>query len=80
MAFQKKRGVTFPVMQKTDVNGENADPAFKYLRDNSSMNGGNIMWNFAKFLVNADGDVVATYPPTRKPESIKSEIEQLLSA
>ena len=66
-------------MQKVDVNGNGADPAFKYLRDHSSMDGSSIMWNFSKFLVNADGDVVAAYPPTRSPDSIKSEIEQLLS-
>ena len=79
MQFQVKYGVKFPVMQKVEVNGDGADPAYKYLRDNSSLKGGSIMWNFSKFLVNADGDVVATYPPTRSPESIKAEIEQLLT-
>jgi len=65
-------------MAKTDVNGDNADPAVTYLRTYSDLKGKNIPWNFAKFLVNADGDVVAFYSPPRSPQTIKKDIETLL--
>ena len=43
-------------MAKTEVNGDNADPVFKYLRENSDLAGGDIPWNFGKFLINNNGD------------------------
>jgi glutathione peroxidase len=76
--FVGERQVTFPVMSKVEVNGSDADPAFEYLRDNSPLNGRNIMWNFSKFLVNADGDVVASYNPAQSPKSIVDDIKTLL--
>ena len=66
-------------MKKTDVNGGDADDVYKYLRGTSDLNGGNIPWNFAKFLVNKDGDVVAYYGPQRSPTSLKDDINTLLS-
>jgi glutathione peroxidase len=48
-------------MQKVDVNGGGASPVYKFLKDNAKV--GSIPWNFSKFLVNADGHVVAYYPP-----------------
>ena len=66
-------------MAKTDVNGAGADPAIKYLRDYSSMNGGDIGWNFSKFLVNKDGDVVASYGPPRSPASLADDIKTVLA-
>ena len=50
-------------MEKVEVNGDKADPVFKYLREYSDLNGGNIPWNFGKFLVNRYGYVVAYYGP-----------------
>ena len=76
--FVGERQVTFPVMSKVEVNGSDADPAFEYLRDNSPLNGRDIMWNFSKFLVNADGDVVASYNPAQSPKSIVDDIKTLL--
>ena len=78
--FQKGYGVTFPVMAKAEINGDGADPALAYLRNYSSLNGGNVAWNFGKFLVNKDGDVVAFYNPPRGPSSITDDIEKLLNA
>jgi len=78
--FQAGYGVDFPVMSKVDVNGAKADDAWQYLRNNSDLEGGDIPWNFAKFLVNQEGDVVAFYPPTRSPSSMKDDIKTLLSA
>ena len=65
-------------MAKVDVNGDNADAAMVYLRTYSGLNGGSIPWNFSKFLVNSDGDVVAYYNPPRSPSSMKDDIETLL--
>ncbi len=75
-------GVTFPVFAKIDVNGDNADPLFQYLKSERPGLLGltAIKWNFTKFLVGRDGQVAARYAPTTKPESLKSDIEKLLSA
>jgi len=78
--FQAGYDVKFPVMNKIDVNGDKANEAWQYLRNNSDLEGGDIPWNFSKFLVNKDGDVVAFYPPTRSPSSIKDDIKTLVSA
>ena len=50
-------------MAKGDVNGTSTQDAYKNLKDNSDLKGKSIPWNFAKFLVNKDGDVVAFYGP-----------------
>ncbi len=72
-------GVTYPQFAKIEVNGANEDPFFTYLK---SQKGGllnkNIKWNFTKFLVNKDGEVVARFAPTTKPEDIESKIKELL--
>lgn len=72
--------VTFPVMAKVDVNGDNADPLFKHLKAEKPglLGSKGIKWNFTKFLVDKDGKVVARYAPTDKPESLASDIEKLL--
>ena len=67
-------------MDKIDVNGGEADPAYEYLRNNSDLRGGKIPWNFAKFLVNKDGDVVAFYGPQRSPDSLTKDLDTLLAA
>ena len=75
--------VTFPVFAKVDVNGSNADPLFDELKKQApgmlgfvGMDG--IKWNFTKFLVGKDGQVVERYAPTTKPEDIAADIEKLL--
>lgn len=72
-------GITFPVMAKIDVNGENSDPLWTFLReDRPGIPGGDIVWNFAKFLIDANGNVVKRYAPNDVPEVIKPDIESLL--
>ena len=71
--------VTFPLMAKIDVNGSNADPIFKHLKDEQTgLLGSGIKWNFTKFLVDRDGKVVSRHAPTTKPEQLRKEIEELL--
>ncbi|MDO5521612.1 MAG: glutathione peroxidase [bacterium] len=73
-------GVTFDMFQKIDVNGENAHPLYKFLREQATGTLGNkIKWNFTKFLIDAEGNVVKRYAPTTKPQSIEKEIKSLLA-
>ncbi|WP_059104572.1 glutathione peroxidase [Shouchella shacheensis] len=70
-------GVTFPLFAKVDVKGKNAHPLFTHLKEEQKgMLGGEIKWNFTKFLVNRDGEVVERYAPTMKPEKIEPEIKR----
>jgi len=71
--------VSFPVMAKIDVNGDDAAPIFKHLKkEKSGLLGSAIKWNFTKFLVDRDGKVVSRHAPTTKPEQLRKEIEELL--
>ncbi len=72
--------VTFPVYPKIDVNGANADPLFKYLKqEKAGLLGSAIKWNFTKFLVDRTGTVTGRYPPTTKPEALVPVIEAALA-
>jgi len=77
---QLNYGVSFPMFAKIDVNGRDADPLFKYLKNTKKglLGSEKIKWNFTKFLVNRDGEVVARFAPTVKPKELASEIEALL--
>ena len=76
---QLNYGVSFPVFGKIDVNGSNADPLFDYLKTAAPGTlGKRIEWNFTKFLINRDGEVVKRYAPTTKPEAIAADIEAVL--
>ena len=76
---QLNYGVSFPIFGKIEVNGSGADPLFKHLKSAAPGTLGNrIKWNFTKFLVNRDGEVVKRYAPTTKPEAIEADIESLL--
>jgi glutathione peroxidase len=72
--------VTFPMFAKTEVNGSNAHPLFKALKLAAPGLLGTqaIKWNFTKFLVDRNHDVVRRYAPTEKPESLALDIEALL--
>ena len=72
--------VTFPVFAKIDVNGPAADPLFERLKaDAPGLLGSKaIKWNFTKFLIDREGQVVRRYAPTTKPEDIVKDIEALL--
>lgn len=73
-------GVSFPLMSKIQVNGPDASPLFEHLKDSARglMKTRAIKWNFTKFLVNKDGDVVKRYAPRTKPSAIASAVEELL--
>ena len=74
--------VDFPLFAKTDVNGEAAHPLYKALKAAAPgiLGTEGIKWNFTKFLVAADGSVVARYAPTDTPEKIEADIVKLLGA
>jgi glutathione peroxidase len=74
-------GVSFPMFQKIDVNGDDANPLFKYLKEQAPGLLGTqaIKWNFTKFLVDQNGKVVDRYAPTDTPEKIAKDIAKLLA-
>ena len=72
-------GVTFPVLQKVDVNGKNAAPLFEYLKEASpGILGKAIKWNFTKFLVDSEGNIVDRFAPTTEPEKLDAKIKELI--
>ena len=95
-------GITFPQFSKLDVLGENADPLFKYLSDNTTFGGfgkgpmslilstavkkmdkdyknnGNVKWNFTKFLIDRNGNIVARFEPTESLDTVKAKVEEVL--
>jgi len=73
-------GVTFPLMAKVEVNGDDATPLYQWLKREAPgvLGTQKIKWNFTKFLIGRDGKVVRRYPPTAKPESLERDIEALL--
>ena len=72
-------GVTFPLMSKINVNGENAHPIYKYLKSAAKGTFGDaIKWNFTKFLISRDGSKVERFAPTTKPEALDSRIAEIL--
>ena len=77
---QVNYGVTFPMFAKVDVNGENAHPLFQYLKEKAPGVLGTkaIKWNFTKFLVDRNGNVVARFAPQTRPSELISEMEKLL--
>jgi len=72
--------VTFPMFAKIDVNGDHAHPLYQFLKKEASglLGSESIKWNFTKFLVDRNGDVVKRYAPTDKPESIEKDVVALL--
>lgn len=74
-----KYNTTFETFGKIDVNGENEDPLFTYLKENKKgLFGSKVKWNFTKFLVDKNGNVVERYSPTDKPEKLEKDIVNLL--
>jgi glutathione peroxidase len=73
-------GVTFQMFSKIDVNGENAHPIYKYLKNSlPGLIGRKIKWNFAKFLIDRSGNPVKRYSPTTVPDKLVKDIEKLLN-
>ena len=79
---ETKFGVSFPLFGKIDVNGPNRDPLYAFLTSESTApdGPGDVRWNFAKFLVDRQGKVIARFPPTTAPvsEEIVSALEAAL--
>lgn len=73
---QMNYGVSFPMFEKTKVRGKDQNPLYDYLIENSD--GKAIKWNFTKFLVNKEGQIVHRFEPKEKPESITAYIEKLV--
>ena len=74
-----KYKTTFDQFAKIDVNGENEDPLYTFLKkEKGGIMGKSIKWNFTKFLVNREGQVVGRFAPTDTPESIEKSIKKLL--
>lgn len=70
---------TFPRFKKIDVNGDNADPLYKYLRSQKKGFGkDNIKWNFTKFLIDREGNVIKRFPPVKTPAAIEKYIQGIL--
>ena len=74
--------VTFPIMAKTEVNGAGADKLFQWLKAEKPglLGTGAVKWNFTKFLVGRDGEVIGRFPPTASPASLTGAIEKALAA
>ena len=72
-------GVTFTMFEKIDVNGENAHSLYKYLKNEAKgVLSKEIKWNFTKFLIDSEGNVLERYAPITKPSKIKDDIEKIL--
>lgn len=77
---QRNYGVTFPMFSKVDVKGDNAHPLFAYLtKEAKGLITKDIKWNFTKFLVNKNGEVIDRFAPQTKPENLKKDIENVLN-
>ena len=73
-------GVTFPMFSKIEVNGENAHPIYKYLKQElKGFLGSKIKWNFTKFLIDAEGNPVKRFSPSTTPEKIDKVLERFLA-
>lgn len=76
-----KFNVSFPISKKIEVNGDNAEPLYETLKTEAPglLGSTRIKWNFTKFLVNKNGEVLKRYAPTTKPEDIAKDIEAELA-
>ncbi|GAB3481179.1 glutathione peroxidase [Polaromonas eurypsychrophila] len=79
---QVNYGVSFPMMGKIDVNGPAAHPLYKWLSSEAPglLGSKSIKWNFTKFLVGKDGQVIRRYAPTDKPADLAKDVEAALNA
>ncbi len=73
-------GVTFPLMEKIDVNGDNEHELYTHLKkEKGGLLGSKIKWNFTKFLIDREGNVVKRYASSVKPEKLEKDILDLLN-
>lgn len=72
-------GVTFPLFSKVDVNGDDAHDLFKYIRkETKGLLGDSVKWNFTKFLVDRNGQVIKRFSPQTSPDKLVDDIKKLL--
>jgi glutathione peroxidase len=77
---QRNYGVTFPMFEKVEVTGAGAHPLFTWQRsEKGGLLGSAIKWNFTKFLVGRDGQVVGRFAPTKEPLELADDIEKALA-
>ena len=77
-----KFGIKFPMFEKIKVNGKNAHPLYRYLKEKAPgiLGSKKIKWNFTKFLVSKNGEVIKRYAPNITPEKIEADIKEALDA
>jgi len=76
---QLNYGVTFTMFEKIDVNGENRHPIYTYwIENNLNKSKSDIKWNFEKFLIDRNGEVVKRYPSLKKPKGLEKDILRLI--
>lgn len=74
---QMNYGVTFQMFSKIKVKGKDASPLYKYLTEQTG--GKKVEWNFAKFLIDENGEVVERFPSKMKPEDFEDKVEALVA-
>jgi len=80
LSFAAGYGATFPMFEKVDVNGPNTHPLYKHLKaEKGEFLGKDVKWNFAKFLVGRDGEVLARYGPQQSPASFETDVRAALA-
>ena len=78
-SFAERKGAKFPMLMKADVNGDNEEELWTFLKkEQGGMLGSDIKWNFTKFLVDRNGKVVKRYGSTTAPLAVESDITALL--
>jgi len=76
---ERNFGVTFPLMEKVDVNGNTAHPLYEWMKnEKKQLLMAAVKWNFEKFLIDKEGNVVDRFASTTSPESIEPKIKALL--
>ena len=79
---EKNYSITFPIFEKVEVNGNDAHPIFKFIKEQKKgfMGTESIKWNFSKFLLNKNGEVIKRYGSLDIPENLENDIKELLNA
>ena len=79
---EKNYSITFPIFEKVEVNGNDAHPIFKFIKEQKKgfMGTESIKWNFSKFLLNKNGEVIKRYGSLDVPENLENDIKELLNA
>jgi len=74
-----KYNITFPLFDKIEVNGDETNPLYTYLKETLPLEGKNdIRWNFEKFLIDKNGKPVKRFAPRTKPADLETEIQEFL--